>query len=327
MMPKISVIIAVYNTAAYLDKCIQSVLSQTFTEWELVCVDDGSTDESYAMLQAYAVTDSRIKVYQIPHCGIHAKVMNVAVDYTTAPYIFSLDSDDYLSSNCLQVLYNRIESQNADICLANSYLVEEDGTIISKTIGLNGNINAVIDAHDAVLESLYWNIHSRALCKRSYFTDIRADENGFSIEYTIRERYNKCKKMVFADGIYYYVNRPSAITKRIGPRLFYYVLLDKKVLKLLKENDFEHEVIVQFETECLKNLFYKGVEFVKRCKQLDMNGRVLSNGYLREAFEYYQQDHALLKEASGGLSKTKRYILFTRSYSIYQVYCWIKSFS
>ncbi len=326
-MPVISVIIAVYNTECYLDKCIQSVLNQTFTDWELICVDDGSTDHSSRILQNYAAQDNRIKVYEIPHSGLHARVMNVAVGYSKGEYIYSLDSDDYISQNTLKYAYDRIVTAHADVCLNDLYRVDEDGRVILTNIGLNGNRKVVLSGLEALSESLCWNIHSLGLWKRSLFADVLADEDGYSIEYTIRKRYLKCDKVVFAEGIYYYVQHENAITKRVGPRLFYYVLLDKKVLELLKANHFERKVVVEFEVECLKNLFYKGVELVKRYNQLDVKGRNLSKGYLREAYEYYLQDQVILKEAVSYLSRTKRFVLSTRCYTIYYAYCWLKSFS
>lgn len=97
-MMKLSVIVPVYNTEKYLDECIQSVRGQSFTDWELILVNDGSTDSSLEICSAFANQDRRIKVFDIPNGG-QSKARNLALDHVSGDYIMFLDSDDLFLDN------------------------------------------------------------------------------------------------------------------------------------------------------------------------------------------------------------------------------------
>ncbi|OUO70367.1 glycosyltransferase [Bacteroides sp. An269] len=119
--PKISVIVPVYNVEQYLPRCIDSILSQTFTDFELLLIDDGSTDKSGMICDEYAKKDNRIRVFHKKNGGV-SSARNVGLDNVTYAsregvnilnkYILFVDSDDYL---CLQHLQNYNDNLNADI--------------------------------------------------------------------------------------------------------------------------------------------------------------------------------------------------------------------
>lgn len=106
-MPEISVIIPVYNTGKYLSECLDSVISQTFTDIEIICINDGSTDNSLNILRKYEKKDSRIKVINQKNGGV-VVARNNAIKHANGKYIYPLDSDDIIVKNCLEKLYNKI---------------------------------------------------------------------------------------------------------------------------------------------------------------------------------------------------------------------------
>lgn len=103
-MPKISIIIPVYNKGKYVRKAIESILSQTFTDWELIIVDDGSTDSSYSICLEYT-NDKRVKVYHMKNGGV-SRARNKGLDYAQGEYVTFIDSDDYISEDYLEKLYH-----------------------------------------------------------------------------------------------------------------------------------------------------------------------------------------------------------------------------
>ena len=113
-MPAVSVVIPVYNSAKYLRECLDSVVSQTFDDWEIVAVDDGSSDESPAILDEYAAKDSRIRVIHKANAGVSA-ARNDGLDTAKGEYIVFVDSDDLLLASALDILYKKISSENADV--------------------------------------------------------------------------------------------------------------------------------------------------------------------------------------------------------------------
>ena len=94
-MPKISVIVPVYNTEKYLRRCMESILNQTFNDFEIILIDDGSTDNSHAVCNQYAKKDSRVRVIPTNHIGVGA-VRNLGLLDAKGNYIMFCDSDDYV---------------------------------------------------------------------------------------------------------------------------------------------------------------------------------------------------------------------------------------
>ncbi|WP_278582648.1 glycosyltransferase family 2 protein, partial [Prevotella denticola] len=95
-MPKISVLVAVYNTAEYLPQCLDSLLNQTLKDVEVVCVDDASTDDSLDILHQYAARDTRLKVIALDENRGQAHARNIGLSCATGDYIGFVDSDDWL---------------------------------------------------------------------------------------------------------------------------------------------------------------------------------------------------------------------------------------
>lgn len=115
-MPKVSVIIPVYNTEEYLEKCLYSIVNQTLNEIEIICVDDGSTDNSLQILKKYAENDNRIKVITQENSGA-AVARNNGIDNAKGEYLYFIDSDDYVDLSFLEKMYNQSIDTDSDICL------------------------------------------------------------------------------------------------------------------------------------------------------------------------------------------------------------------
>lgn len=113
-MPKVSVIIPVYNVEPYLRECLDSVVNQTLKDIEIICVNDGSTDGSLAILEEYAEKDKRIKVFSQKNKGQSA-ARNVGLEVADGEYIYFMDSDDLIELDCLELLYMTSNENDLDI--------------------------------------------------------------------------------------------------------------------------------------------------------------------------------------------------------------------
>ncbi len=119
-----SVIIPVYNVERYLKDCLNSVLNQTFVDWEAICVDDGSTDRSAAILEEYANQDNRIKVVVQENAGT-AAARNTGLKAAQGDYIFFLDSDDWIQSHTLQTLSSQLNGEDI-LCFSGTRFFEAE---------------------------------------------------------------------------------------------------------------------------------------------------------------------------------------------------------
>ena len=116
-MAKLSLIVPVYNVEKYLPKCLESLTNQTLKDIEIICVNDGSMDNSLAILKEFASKDSRIRIIDNQHQGV-AKTRNTGIEQSTGEYIGFVDSDDYIDIDFFEKLYNSATKSNSDIAIA-----------------------------------------------------------------------------------------------------------------------------------------------------------------------------------------------------------------
>ncbi|MBE6631281.1 MAG: glycosyltransferase family 2 protein [Ruminococcaceae bacterium] len=162
---KFSIIIPVYNSSEYLDKCISTVLGQPFKDFELILVDDGSTDDSPKICRKYEVKDSRIKVFHKENGG-HTSARNYGLFHSSGEYILFLDSDDWLGENVLEICNKEIVENDPDIVIYNivgHYAQDERIFPLNKPDG----IYYLNDDKDPIKQMLFNTNESQALCFRS----------------------------------------------------------------------------------------------------------------------------------------------------------------
>ena len=127
MNNKISIIIPVYNVEKYLHQCIDSVINQTLKDIEIICVNDGSTDNSLNILNEYAKNDTRIRIINKKNSG-YGDSMNKGIDVATGEYIGFVESDDFASLNMFEELYNLAKEFDAEVVRSNWYRYKEDSS-------------------------------------------------------------------------------------------------------------------------------------------------------------------------------------------------------
>ena len=113
-MPAISIIIPVYNVEKYLRRCLDSVLNQTFSDWQAICVNDGSPDNSAEILAEYAARDSRFVVVTKENGGL-SDARNAGMPYANGEYIMYLDSDDFIHPQTMEIAYHLAQRDKSDI--------------------------------------------------------------------------------------------------------------------------------------------------------------------------------------------------------------------
>ena len=113
-MVEISVIVPVYNVSEYLAQCMDSIINQTFEDIEIICVNDGSTDDSLKILEEYSEKDERISIISQENQG-QGVARNVGMNAARGNYIFFMDSDDFIKLNALELLHENAVSNNSDV--------------------------------------------------------------------------------------------------------------------------------------------------------------------------------------------------------------------
>lgn len=212
-MPIISVIVPVYKVEQYLRTCLDSILGQSFKDFELILVDDGSPDKCPIICEEYAKSDNRVKVIHKENGGL-SSARNIGLDYvfasSTSQYISFVDSDDYVDEFFLERLFNSIKGCDMSVCF---YHIFGEKTLASrynpeKKIVDNNEFWKITD--DGIYSIVAWN----KLYKKELFKDLRYPlGKNHEDEFIIHRIVGKCSKISFiTDKLYYYRQRSGSIT-------------------------------------------------------------------------------------------------------------------
>ena len=139
-MDKISVIIPVYNVQDYLEECVNSILAQTYTNLEIILVDDGSKDNSGQLCDAFSKRDSRVKVIHKENGGV-STARNAGIESATGEYIAFVDADDYIAPDMYSRLMNLLKYFGADFCFSNRTM--NQGEPLIKSVYVRNNTEAL----------------------------------------------------------------------------------------------------------------------------------------------------------------------------------------
>ena len=138
-MPKVSIIVPVYNAESVLRRCVDSILAQEFRDFELLLMDDGSKDQSGAICDEYAAADSRVRVVHKENSGVSA-TRNLALDMARGEYIQFLDADDWITPEATRLFVYHIETSHADMVISDFYRVVGEHTARKGSIDEEGLI-------------------------------------------------------------------------------------------------------------------------------------------------------------------------------------------
>ena len=210
--PLLSIIVPVYKVENYLPKCIDSILAQTFTDFELILVDDGSPDDCPALCDAAAEKDARVRVIHQKNGGLSA-ARNAGLDAARGAWIGFVDSDDYIAPEMYEVLYQAVQSTGADLALCDYAEVDEAGKPcppmhVSLSEGeLTGQ--KLLKRASGLMVQLAWN----KLYRRAIFTQLRYPEGKLNEDlFLIPEVCLQIQKaVVVPKALYYYVQRGGSI--------------------------------------------------------------------------------------------------------------------
>lgn len=132
-MEKISIIVPIYNVEKYLEKCLKTIINQTYKNLEIILINDGSTDNSEVICNKYSKQDSRIIVLNKKNEGV-SSARNEGIILSSGKYIVFIDPDDYVSNEHIEKLYNCIINNNVDLVISNGIDVSENGTVLNHKI-------------------------------------------------------------------------------------------------------------------------------------------------------------------------------------------------
>lgn len=245
-MVKLSIIVPIYNVERYLERCIISILNQTYINFELILVNDGSTDNSKDICEKYLSIDNRIKLINKKNGGL-SSARNTGIELAIGEYIAFVDSDDYINKYMYEVLittlkkdksdmvicgYNKVDQNEANFQEINNY-IDVNNVLASKISKVEALDKLLIEGEKFVLA---WN----KIYKRKLFNELRY-KNGkiYEDEFLAHRVLYKCNKVsVINEKLYFYIQRDgSIINSKFTTKRFDKVYALKERIDFLKEKN------------------------------------------------------------------------------------------
>lgn len=293
MNPRISIIVPVYNTAKYLHRCLDSILQQSFKDFEVLLVDDGSTDGSGKICDEYIAKDSRVRVFHKDNGGV-SSARNVGLDNAVGEWVTFIDSDDELNIEGLRLDYEQLP--NVDLILTAYY----------RKIGTTYELNVVEreENHDFktfLSENLNCGIFSVVWGK--FFKKEKIGNLRFDVAMKIGEDtlftlmflnvINECKVV---NTVTYIYNQPQNLQKKYSLSVTDATSnLDKihtayKQLNIISI-DFEKRIFIDYKFLCQEDIYAHVNEWYKDKRVLYMYNRIKSSMTLKYRFNYFLMSH------------------------------------
>lgn len=244
--PSVTVFMPVYNGGKFLAETLKSLQAQSFQKFEVLCLDDASTDGSLVLLQSMALTDHRFRIVRMSsNQGCAPKVINRALSNVRGTWCVYTSQDDLHSTDWLERMLVRAQMSGADAVIPDVvFYYENEPNRQSTLVGLQGDRTVELTGREAVQHSLDWAIAGNALwrsslVKKEGFEDFSTNAD----EYSVRAFFLQCRKVVFCEGQFFYrQDNAEAITKKKSPRSFDIPYTFVRLAQFLLGNGFPREL-------------------------------------------------------------------------------------
>ena len=216
MYPLISVIVPIYNVEQYLIKCVESIQTQSYTNLEIILVNDGSPDKCGQICEELKSKDPRVKVIHKENGGL-SDARNAGLDRAAGEYLMFLDSDDFIHSDFVKKLYERMLADGSDMAISNLEYIDETGEICKETV----EVSDAVWTREQFWNELYGNktiycvISNAKLYKAKVFQELRFIKGKYhEDEFAIYDIVKCCDKIsALSWSGYYYLQREGSIIK------------------------------------------------------------------------------------------------------------------
>lgn len=289
----VTIIIPIYNVERYLTKCIDSVISQTYTNLEILLVDDGSTDNCPIICDEYEKLDSRIKVFHKKNGGL-SDARNYGLDNMSGDFVYFLDSDDYISADAIECLVASQEMNNSDIVIGNSVIIDENNNQTEWSCTFNDEVFLAKELLERKIIPAKYVVAWNKLYSASVFNTVRFPKSLIhEDEYILSDIVRNSKIISTVSKVtYYYFQRSNGIMKSksikrgdllfaLSHRIDYYIENNDNVLLdniIFKAYDCYREIVQiakknQLRYENIKNYHNCFIEILEKC---DVSNLIIS---------------------------------------------------
>ena len=276
-VPVVSVLMAVYNAAPWLNRALSSLLGQTLTQIEVLAVDDASTDNSLQILQQTAARDSRLRIFHHSMNQGQAVARNLALREARGEYVCMVDADDWLSTDALEkavdVFREHPQTDSVVFRLVRHYDADGSEEDYPPTAQLDST--ATLSGEQAFRLSLDWTLHGLYMVRRELHLRYPYDDSYrlYSDDNTTRMHYLHSREVRFCSGVYYYRQHPASTTMAITPQRFLYMMANLSMKQTLERECVGADVLAEYEVHRWHNYVGQLWLYFGHCHQFTKNER------------------------------------------------------
>ena len=324
-MPKVSVLVAVYNAEKFLPQCLDSLLGQTLSDIQIICVDDASTDNSLKVLNHYAVKDLRLEVIRLEENSGQAHARNEALKIATGDYICMVDADDWLATDALEqavsafddetdcVLFDvimvygqtsNLKPQTSNFKLQTSKFKPQTSNFKLQTSNFKEEPYPLppftaLTGDEAFRLSLTWQIHGLYMVRGAIHHQHPYDETCrlYSDDNTTRIHYVSSRQVRRCSGRYYYRQHPASATHRTSVRRFDYLKANESMKQQMLALHVGSDLLALYENHRWLNLIDVCMFYHVHGHKLSESDRRYGLGEIRRVWATIDR-HLLNKEST-----------------------------
>lgn len=290
MSPIISIIIPAYNAEKYLNLCIDSIISQTFQDWELLIVDDGSSDSTYEIAKEYEKTDSRIHLFKHETNKGQSAARELAMSHASGEYSIHVDADDWIESGMLHEMYNLALQEHSDMVICDWIMKTKDGDHYEEQRPKS------LESRDIFCQMLRPDLHA-SLCNKLIRTKCYRDVDFHFIPGMLMEDQYACLcilskpiKVSYLNKAFYHYDRTQNVSSTVNlgippeKRLRPLELIAKRMDISKFQNEFDRAIFfisfeaLQFPYKICPNypaLFKPHIQSIKRVQGVPLHAKLL----------------------------------------------------
>lgn len=311
----VSIIVAAYNIEDYIERCLNSIINQSFKDLEIIVVNDGSTDKTLEKIQKIADIDRRIIIIDKENGGVNS-ARDIGLRKSLGKYILFVDGDDWLELDAIQKLYKNSTLRGLDVLLYNAY--EADDNTKNKMYTFSKNISS-----NYVKELLLTNITPSICCKfikRKYVESIKIPiDTGYGEDLVVVcDLFTQNLKIgTLNECLYNYYQRANSVTKNISPKI---LDLDKSFL--LIEKILINKQIYNLYTKEFEFLVYKHI-FINQIINMNYRNGItkkLYSFYKKRDIDVYKNEYIYPILMEGNIIFRLRKIIYDKSYKLGNMY-------
>lgn len=296
-MAKVSIIVPIYNVGKYLERCLISLVNQTFSDIEIILIDDGSTDNSYKIAKSFADKDNRIKLFHQHNSGA-SSARNLGISKITSEYTMFLDSDDYYETNCVEVAYGYITKDCSDVAIFGSIHLNEDGDVIKKIEYSEHKIIKMQDNPDVLLsiENCTWDkIYKTDLIKKhriQYVNDLYYQDLAFTFECL---SYCNHLSIINKTLVNYTVDREGNETNSVNNKMYDILKISDYLLQMNELTKYRNEINAIIVINIIDR-----IKFIIKCKDKEF-----AKKYIINCYDYMHERFGAIKHLKYNIKKAK----------------------